>query len=165
MNVRVALAFAAMCVPALTGCGSVTNDINFQAPGAGWTASPSILGRTQIWVKSGTGGNAHNSIVVLVRGVGTGSTRQLLTGQTFGTNGQADVVKDEQTTICSGQPAEHVMATGRYTTAASSGRASLDVYLSTVKGERYLAMYVRPEDQPADPTAETAIRSLCPKPA
>jgi hypothetical protein len=167
MKARYFLMVAALCSTALAGCGSVTSDINFQAPGAGWTASPSILGRTQIWVKNAAAGKTHNSVVILVRGVN--SAQEIFTSPGLGTNGKTQIVKNERTTICSGQPAQHIVASGEYSTSNQSGsgeqRADLEAYTTTVHDERYLAIYVHPESEPPDNQAETAIKSLCPKPA
>ena len=153
MKQRVLAAFA---IPALAfaGCGSVTSDIDFQPPASGWTASPPILGRTQIWIKSGS--SNHNSVVVLVRGVN--QNKDIFDNPGLSSS-NARMNKDEHVTICGNEQAEHFVGTGK-----SNGAPSVfEAYAATVHGEKYLAFYVRPEDQPTDLQAESAIKSLCPK--
>ena len=166
MRARYSLTVAALFASTLSGCGSVTSDINFQAPESGWTASPSILGRTQIWVKNAGAGKNHNSVVILVRGVG--SSQDVFTSPGLGTNGQMQVLKNEHTTICSGQAAQHIVATGKYSRPSSAvngdENADFEAYMTTVHDEKYLAMYIHPQDEKADDQAEAAIKSLCPKP-
>ena len=160
------ISIAGVFAVALSACGSVTGDINFQAPGAGWTASPPILGRTQIWVKNSTGNKTHNSVLILAKGVGSSSDLFNNPGITSG--GRLHVDKDDHVTICGNQAAEHITGSGTYTTSGTAGksdvRAAMDAYVTTVHGERYLAMYMHPAAEPPDPQAETAIASLCAKP-
>ncbi|HEV3153916.1 MAG TPA: hypothetical protein VGZ02_08945 [Candidatus Baltobacteraceae bacterium] len=156
MKLRLTLSAAVLCA-SFSGCASVTSDINFQAPGAGWTASPPILGRTQIWIKQGTS-STRNSIVVLVRGVNT--SKNVFDNPGFAAS-KTHLDKDEATKICGNQPAEHYMGSGQMNGAPSV----FEGYVSTVRGERYLALYAHPKAEPPDPQAETAIASLCPKSA
>jgi len=155
MSVRLASAAAACMV--LAGCGSVTSDINFQAPTSGWFASPPILGRTQVWIKRGDKAQT-GSLVFLMRGAGT--TTKIFQ-DTPGAENDARLSKDENVKICGNEPAEHVVGYGKTNGGTES---SFEGYIATVHGERYVAVYVHPRKLPADPEAEAAIRSLCPKP-
>lgn len=155
MNVRVLLTLA-VAAAMLSACASVTSDIAFQAPGEGWTASPPILGRTQIWVKQG-GSSNNNSVVILVRGVST--SQNVFQNPGFGAT-STRLQKNEHTTICGNEPAEHLLGIGN-----SNGHAeTFEAYLASVRGDQYLAMYMHPQGVPSDAAAETAIKSLCPKP-
>ncbi len=164
MNVRSRLTSAILCALTLSSCGSPAADINFAAPGAGWTATPAILGRTQIWMKNEPNSNTHDSLVILVRGVG--QSQNFLNSPGVSSTGSR-ILKQRQTKICGNQPAEYVLATGKYNGVASGGStgkpATFEAYLSTVRDVRYMAIYIHPQNQPADEQAETAIRSLCPK--
>ena len=166
MNVRPCLTIAVLCVTALSGCASVTSDINFQPPGAGWSGSPSILGRAQFWIKTAQGGNTSKSIVLLIRGVS--STKEVFSNPGLGTNGRVEEFKQEHTTICGSQPADHIVATGKYSSTGGSGSAqtegAFEAFMTAVHGENYVAVYIRPRDLAPDPQAEAAIRSLCAKP-
>ncbi|HZT13509.1 MAG TPA: hypothetical protein VFA29_11925, partial [Candidatus Baltobacteraceae bacterium] len=89
MSVRLASAAAACMF--LAGCGSVTSNIDFQAPTSGWFASPPILGRTQVWIKRGDKAQT-GSLVFLMRGAGTTGT---IFHDTPGAPNDASLTKDE----------------------------------------------------------------------
>lgn len=153
------LTIAVLCV--CTGCGSVTSGLNFQAPGGGWTASPSILGRTQIWIKQDAANANGKSVLILIRGVS--SNRDVLAGTQFGNTNED--VKQDRIRICGGEQADHYTGEGETQTGAGRHRATIEAVVASVRDERYMAMYIRPLNTSADPQAETAIRSLCAKPS
>src|SRR5438270_5217274 len=66
---KTALIAALFASVALAGCGSVTAGIDFKPP-AGWTATPSILGRMQAWTKKAAN-NKDIDMIMLIRGSST----------------------------------------------------------------------------------------------
>ncbi len=140
---------------ALTGCGSVTQGINFKAP-AGWTATPSILGRMQVWMKKAAD-NKQDEMVFLIRGETTNVDLKTLpqTGM-----GAIKAQKQAMITICGNHRAQYLSAIG----SGHNGQPqAMEMVSAPVGDQRFLAMYIRPQSDPGDPAAETAIRSLCAK--
>lgn len=145
-----------LAVALLCACGSVTSNIAFHPP-SGWTASPSFLGRVQMWVKEGTQ-KRRSQTVILMRGA-------LDTGDLFqaGNFGQRRVTAVKRTTvmICSGRQAQYITATGEN---GKNGRTSrIEAIVADVGDATYMAMYVRDAHAAPDRQAETAIHSVCPK--
>ncbi len=138
---------------ALAGCGSVTSGLDFKAP-AGWTATPSILGRMQLWIKKGSD-NKQGQMVFLIRGQ-TANTMNFKDLPQAGT-----AIRDQKQSeikICGNQRAQYMSGVG---TSSKNGDQALEMVSAPVGNESYLAMYIRPQSQRADPEAEAAIRSLC----
>ena len=140
------------CV-ALAGCGSVTSGLNFKAP-AGWTTF-SIMGRFQMWIKQTPGKSKQAQMLFLVRGqtANTMDFKQIPQAGTSIRNQKRSTIK-----ICGNQRAQYISAVG---TSSSGGDQALEMVSAPVGDQSYLAMYIRPQSQAADPAAESAIRSLC----
>lgn len=117
-------------------------------------------------MKNEPNSKTHNSLVILVRGIGKNDN--LIDNPGVGASGSR-VVKNDQTTICGNQRADHFIATGTYHgvgAGSANGRPqTFEAFVSTVRDVRYMAIYIRPQNESPDPQAETAIRSLCPKSA
>jgi hypothetical protein len=141
------------CV-ALAGCGSVTSGLDFKAP-AGWTATPSILGRFQMWIKQSPDKNKEAQMMFLIRGQ-TATTMDFKSLPQAGTNVRD--LKQSSIKICGNRPAQYVSGVS---TGSRNGDMAVEMVSAKVGDESYLAMYMRPKAQSGDPQAETAIRSLC----
>lgn len=139
---------------ALAGCGSVTAGVDFKAP-AGWTSTPSILGRMQAWMKKARD-NKQDEMVMLIRG--SNANIDLRTIPQVGSSAMS-MTKQSTITICGNQKAQFASGTG---TGHSGEKERMEMVSATVGQDGYVAMYLRPQSDPADPAAETAIRSLCP---
>jgi hypothetical protein len=63
--------------------------------------------------------------------------------------------------ICGRQRATYVEARG---SGGRSGDDRVEMMITTVAGNSYFAMYVRPLDAAPDPMAQAALRELCAKP-
>lgn len=158
MNARFRTPIVALCVVALlAGCGSVTQGIAFQAP-TGWTGTPAMFGRLQMWMKSGKEKNT-TQMLMLVKGDSKNMQADLSSlPPQYGKD--LKVLKRGDTKLCGGtQPAQQFVAQG----ADKDGHRSQIEMTSTVIGnDRYVAMYIRPLTVSPDAQAEAAIVSLCP---
>ncbi len=152
MKRAIAAVFLASAV--LGGCGSVTNGIDFRAP-AGWTSTPSILGRMQAWMKKARD-NKQDEMVFLVRGSNTSVDIKNIPQAGLGAISMA---KQSTITICGNQKAQFVSGIG---TGHSGQKQVMEMVSATVGQDGFVGMYIRPQSDPADPAAEAAIRSLCP---
>jgi hypothetical protein len=63
--------------------------------------------------------------------------------------------------ICGNQPAFSVQG---FATSRNDTQSRVDMMMANVRGTSYLAMYVRPLDEPPNPMAMAALRELCAKP-
>jgi hypothetical protein len=149
-----ALAAVLFASLALAGCGSVTAGVDFKAP-AGWTSTPSILGRMQAWMKKARD-NKQDEMVFLVRGSNANIDLRNIPQAGMG---QISMAKQSTITICGNQKAQLLSGVG---TGHSGEKQRLEMVSATVGQDSFVAMYLRPQSDPADPAAETAIRSLCP---
>ncbi len=138
---------------ALAGCGSVTNGIDFKPP-AGWTSTPSILGRMQAWMKKARD-NKQDEMVFLVRGSNTNVDIKNIPQAGLGSISMA---KQSTIAICGNQKAQFVTGVG---TGHSGQKQVMEMVSATVGQDGFVSMYIRPQSDPADPAAEAAIRSLC----
>jgi hypothetical protein len=148
-----AIAAALFASAALSGCGSVTAGIDFKAP-AGWTATPSILGRMQMWTKK-SADNKDVDMVMLIRGSSTIDLKNIPQAGV----GTITTEKQATITICGDRKAQFMSGIA----AGHSGqKQTMEMVSATVGQDGYMAVYIRPQAEPADTEAETAIRSLCP---
>jgi hypothetical protein len=157
MNARFRLSIVALCIAAiLAGCGSVTNGLAFQPP-SGWTGTPALFGHMQAWVKSGQQKNS-TQFVMLVKGnaQNTKSDFDAVPSQ-YAKN--TNVISRGSVKLCGMQPADQVVAEG---TDRDGRRSHIEMVSTVIDRDRYVAMYIRPVNLPADASAESAIHSLCP---
>ncbi len=148
-----ALAAVLLASAALAGCGSVTAGVDFKAP-AGWAATPSILGRMQMWTKKAAD-NKQDQMVMLVRG--SNANIDLRTIPQVGSNAMT-MTKQSTITICGNQKAQFASGTG---SGHSGQKQTMEMVSATVGQDGFVAMYLRPQSDRPDPEAEAAIRSLC----
>lgn len=157
MKNRVRLRLAAFCIAfTLAACAGVTSNLAFKPP-AGWSGTPSMFGRMQMWVKQGKD-KRNDQFVMLIRG--DVSSQNLFENAQFG-RGSVTQVKRSTVMICGGRQAQYV--TGLGAQGKNGRRTRLEALVADVGDSKYMAMYARDEAMPADPQAETAIHSLCPK--
>jgi len=149
-----AIAAAVLVSAALAGCGSVTAGVDFKPP-AGWAATPSILGRIQMWTKKARD-NKQDEMVMLVRG--SNANIDLSTIPQVGSNAISRT-KQSTITICGNQKAQFASGTG---SGHSGQKQTMEMVSATVGQDGFVAIYLRPQSDRSDPEAETAIRSLCP---
>lgn len=157
MNARFRLPIVALCIAgALAACGSVTQGIAFQAP-SGWTATPAMFGRFQMWIKSGQD-KQLTQMVMLVKG-DAASTHADFTNLPPQYSKNVKVMQHGNVTLCGSQQAEQYVAQG---TDSNGKRSQIEMLSSVVGKDRYIAMYLRPATMTPDASAEAAIHSLCP---
>lgn len=151
------LPFAAFCIAGLlAGCASVTSNIAFQPP-AGWSGTPSMFGRMQMWVKQNQA-KQNEQFVMLVRGAVSSSN--LFENAQFG-RGAVNQVKRSTIMICGSRQAQYVTGVGDQ--GKNRRPTRLEAVIADVGDSKYMALYARDAAIPADPQAEAAIHSLCPK--
>lgn len=146
---------ALLAVGLLAGCGSVSDGLAFHAP-KGWSSTPSVLGRFQMWTKAGHGSDS-TQMVMLVKGVGA-TNKQIFSRMNVSGNSMRDVRVDT-ITICGHERASHFVGEG----SSKTGATTMEGVSVVTGGTRYIAMYMRPRSMRPDAQAEAAIHSLCPK--
>jgi hypothetical protein len=139
----------------LAGCGSVTNGIAFQPP-SGWTGTPALFGHMQAWIKNGQQKNSQ--FVMLVKG-NAQNTKSDFSAVPSQYAKDTHVISRGTVKLCGTQPADQIVAEG---TNQNGRRSHVEMVSTVIDKDRYMAMYIRPIDQPADASAESAIHSLCP---
>lgn len=159
MNTRFRLPIVALCVAfVLAGCGSVTQGIKFAAP-AGWTGTPAMFGRLQMWVKPAKAKGEIPELIILAKG-----DPKTLKGDFSDVPPQyakdVKVLKQGQTKICNAsQQADQFIGEG---SDKGGTKTEIETISTTIDKERYVATYIRPESLKAAKEAEAAIHSLCP---
>jgi hypothetical protein len=139
--------FAGSC---LAACASVQSESNFRPP-PGWTGSPSLFGRVQVWTNKERGG-VHTLMVVK----GDSGRSDIFYNPQLALNTMHDVTHDT-IKVCGGRTAEH------YRGVKTNGAVIEGVAVRGAGRSRYAALYMRDSAKtPADPQAERALRSLCP---
>jgi hypothetical protein len=157
MNARFRLPIVALCVAAvLAGCGSVASGIAFSPP-AGWTGTPALFGRFQMWMKSGEQKDT-TQILMLFKGdpSQTPASFKDLPPQ-YDKN--VTMLKRGPVTMCGTQNGEQFIGQGE---DKNHKRSRIEMTTTVIGNTRYVAMYLRPSSTPADAQAEAAIHSLCP---
>jgi hypothetical protein len=169
--------FAALCGLAfaslLTGCGNASDNLAFKAP-AGFTAKASVLGMVQIWT-SGT--SADESMLMLTKlpvkkDVTSKDFAPIDLSSTAGLkNDKTTVDSSKQITICGNQAARLVTLTSQ--AAAPSGdkqqtpqhakHVQMEMLMTNVGNNTYMAMYMHPKADKPDPAAEAALKTVCAK--
>jgi len=157
MNFHLRSVAAALCIAALSGCGSPGADTAFKAPD-GWKSTPGMFGRFQMWMTGS--GQADRQIVMLIRGDRNTTTTESIT--LAGSNNVRDL-KRESIKLCGSQAADHFTATAEHRTNNKSVRETIEGVTTTIGASKYIAFYMRPANVQADAQAEAAIHSLCPQ--
>ena len=157
MNARFRLPIVALCFAGiLAGCGSVTQGTQFQPPN-GWTGTPSIFGRAQIWIKGGKDKNS-SQFLMLIKG-DPKNTHANFEDVPQNVAKDMKVISHGDTKLCGSQPAQEFRGEG---TDRDGQRSMVEMTSTVIDNSRYVAMYIYPVNLHPDAEAETAIHSLCP---
>lgn len=158
MRKRVVCALALFFIGAmLTACGSPASDITFNAP-AGWKSTPGMFGRFQMWM-SGTRAD-DRQMLMLIRG---DQSMRIEESQTFsGTHGLRDL-KHGTITLCRSQRADYFTGRGQGTNSGKTVDETVEGVTTSIGSSKYAVLYIRPSGMRADPQAEAALHSICPK--
>ena len=167
MNARFALIGATLLSGALllAGCGAnPTDKLDFKPP-AGWTATPSMFG-FKLWIKpKGQAAKDSSEIIFLMQ---LPSKAKIDLNKDFNPKdfdvknpaGDLGVVeKSSKIAICGSHDARYLESVS----TKSGKRADTEMIFTQWGSATYMALYSRSADAPADPVAETAIRSVCQK--
>jgi len=155
MRLRLSIVAATLAGAVLvSGCGltsSPADSLSFKAP-KGWQAFPGIMGFMQFWKQP----NA-DAVLMLFK-----SLKPIKTTEIFSNADLRDARIEEQkpVTICGNQPAQYFKAQGR---SKAGHDSDVEMMMSDVGGQTYMAMYVYPVGTQADADAEAALRELCTK--
>lgn len=151
------LLLIAGAIASLTACGSATDAVTFEAP-AGYHAKASFGPFMQLWT-----GAPHTVLVLFSLPVQTDLEKAMAQADFK----DAHLQKKEQIKICGGsQDAVFAMLEGKTKVDADQGPSQpseIEFLATNVRGKTFMAMYARPLHSPADPSAQAAIRNVCPK--
>jgi hypothetical protein len=156
--------FAAACglvfAATLAGCGSTTDSLNFKVP-TGYTNKMNTF-IMSLWQK----GDADTGGFIMLMKLPVKVDNSKFDASTFSSSG-AKNMKIESTQsiqICGNQPAMLAKATG--TSDQVKGKdMNMEMLMTGVGGNSYIAMYMYPQKSTPDPDAEAAIKSVCAKSA
>jgi len=157
--------FAAACglvfAVLLAGCGSTTDNLAFKAP-AGYTNKMNTF-IMSMWQKGDA--NSVGGLIMLMKLPVKMDTKKF-DSSTFSSSGAKNmkIESSQVIRICGDQTATLAKATG--TSDQVKGKdMNMEMLMTSVGGNSYVAMYMYPEKTPADPDAEAAIKSVCAKSA
>jgi hypothetical protein len=151
--------FYGVAVLALADChfsASPTEGLRF-APPPDWRASPGMLGYVQFWRPP----SGVREALMLFK-----SPKRLTAGDVFsdanmqGSFKSVTVQRKSEIEICGSQPALLVQGIA---ISRDDRLSNVEMVMSDVRGTSYLAMYLRPVEEPPNTTAEAALRELCAK--
>lgn len=152
----------------LSACGllkSPADDIDFEAP-SGWTSTPGIMGRFQLW----TGGTTNKQVLMLMKLPQDAKIDRSFDASDFkGMSGSASVknatmLEQRRMNICGTQPAVYMKMRGVSTTSGTQKTEEMiSAVISKVSDGTFMAMHMYPVGSQPDPQAEAAIYELCPK--
>ncbi len=158
MNARFGLSIVALCIAGmLAGCASVTQGTQFQPP-TGWSGTPAIMGRFQMWFKAGTD-KSNGQFLMLVKTNASDKSMNFNEIESSTRTKDVKVVRQGPTRFCGTQPGEQYVAAG---TDNKGRKMSVEMTDAVIGTDKYTAVYVRPAALAPDTQAETAIHSLCP---
>ena len=158
MNLR-AMTGVLAGVLALSACGSASDALTFKAP-PGFKPDVSVGPFMQTW------SGPNRSVMMLMAFPTKIDIKNRIENSPIS---NAKVVRDQAITICNHQPARFGQMTGANiqvgspAPAGSQNPQQVDFVATSVNGKTYMAFYVRPENVPANPVAEAALRNICPK--
>ena len=157
--------FAAACglvfATVLAGCGSTTDNLDFKAP-AGYTNKMNTF-IMSMWQK-GDSDSLGGLIMLMKLPVKVDNSK--FDATTLSSSG-AKNMKIESTQniqICGNQAAVLAKATGK-SDQVKGKDLNMEMLMTSVGGNSYIAMYMYPEKTAADTAAEAAIKSVCAKSA
>ncbi len=156
----------------LAGCGNASDNLAFKAPD-GFTAKASVLGMVQIW----TGGtSADQSMIMLTKlpvkkdVVDKNFAPIDLSSSAGLKNDKTTVESSKQITICGNQAARFVTMSSeaaapadKNKTSQSAKQVQMEILMTNVGNNTYMAMYMHPKADKPDPAAEAALKTVCAK--
>jgi hypothetical protein len=138
---------------ALTGCGSTTDSLDFKVPN-GYQAKFNTMVMS-LWTK----GSSTDSVIMLMKiPVKTSESDFQVPDSAVK---DAKIQSKELMTICGDHQATLMKMTG--TSSQSKKNSNVEMLLTSWGSTTYMAMYVYPKGEGADPNAEAAIKSVCQK--
>lgn len=167
--------FAALCGLAfaslLAGCGSAADNLNFKVPD-GFQSKINVLGMVQVWVE---GASPDQSMIVLTKlpikkNVADKGFEPVDLSSTTGIKSdKATIESSKKITICGNQTARLVTMSATASTKKKSANGAgehmkLEMLLTNVGNNTYMAMYGYPKTEKPNPAAESALKSVCAKP-
>lgn len=158
--------FAAACglvfVAVLAGCGSSTSNLDFKVP-AGYDSKMSTM-FLNVWTK---GDKENPSDILMLMKLPVKMDQSKFDTSTFTTSGgmkNAKIESTEKIQICGAQTAMLVKATGS-NSQAKGKEMDVEMLVTALGGDTYMAMYMYGHGGTADPAGEDAIKSVCQKSA
>lgn len=157
----------------LAGCGNASDNLAFKAPD-GFTAKASVLGMVQIW----TGGTSTDQSMLMLtklpvkKDVTSKDFAPIDLSSTAGLkNDKTTVQSSKQITICGNQAARLVTMTSQAAAPAgdknqtpqSAKQVQMEMLMTNVGNNTYMAMYMHPKADKPDPAAEAALKTVCAK--
>ena len=169
-------AFSALCGLAfaslLVGCGNAADNLSFKVP-QGFQSKLSVLGMVQVW----TEGTAPNqSMIVLTKlplkkDVDDKDFHPVDLSSTAGIKSdKAAIESSKRITICGNQAARLMTMSATTSTKKSAAKddgthMKLEMLITNVGNNTYMAMYGHPKTEKPDPAAQAALKTVCSKPA
>ena len=147
---------AAFAIATIAACSaSPTEGMKFTAP-AGWTGTPAVFG-FQLWFNPANKseflmlGKLPNKIDI--------SKYAFDSSQIKGQIKNASIDKSEDVMICGNQPAKMMSLHG--TSSSSNQQEKMEMLVTNVGANSYIAMYGFPGAATANVDAEKAIKNVC----
>jgi hypothetical protein len=161
---RIAVA-GALAAATLTACGltkSPAEGLTFTAP-SGWTGTPGIMGRFQLW--TGTGDASGHVLMLMKLPADTNLKADFDMDNLKDVNGSASlkdakILARRTMTLCNGQQSMFMKMQGK--SKNQNTEESIEAVLSKASDGTYMAMYMYPIGAATNPAAEAAIYELCP---
>ena len=149
MRTSVRFLLGTVAIAVLAACGSPTDSLAFKVP-PGWT-SKAQMGLLQIW----PGANDKQILMLMKLPVAVDVSSAMNSANMK----DAKVESQQDVTICNGQKAQLISATGQSKNETEQDR--IDMLMTAAGGNTYMAMYVRPVAAPTDAAAEASLRTVC----
>ncbi len=149
MRMSLRLLLGSVAIAVLAACGSPTDTLAFKVP-PGWT-SKAQMGLLQIWQ-----GSDNKQVLMLMK---LPVAVDVSSAMNSANMKDAKVESQQEVTICNGQKAQLVTATGQSKNENEQDR--IDMLMTAAGGNTYMAMYVRPVNAATDAGAEASLRTVC----
>jgi len=157
--------FAAACglvfAAVLAGCGSTTDNLAFKVP-AGYSNKMNTF-IMSMWQKGDT--DSLSGLIMLMK-LPVKMDSSKFDSTTLSSSGTKNmkIESTQSVQICGNQTAMLAKATG--TSDQVKGKdMNMEMLMTSVGGNSYIAMYMYPQKAAADPDAEATIKSVCAKSA
>jgi hypothetical protein len=160
------VSMAAVAILMLSACGltkSPADGLTFRAPD-GWTGTPGIMGRFQLWTSPG---DKDKQIVMLMKLPSDTKIDQSTDVASFKSFSSQDSLKDTKLLerkvmkLCNGTQSSIFMKM-EGTSTNSHSEETVETVLSKAPDGTYMAMYMYPIGTAPDANVEASIYNLCP---